>query len=385
LESTQAVLALNAQAASLGKQGNMFLSPATLVKPEIAQLPNSIMEVNELIRRMHDGKVKALFIHGFNPLFELPGGMEIKAGLDNVSQIFSFSSFMDETALQSDYIFPDHTGLESWGYQKVHTADRIVISGYQPTVVPFYSTKATTDVLLASVQAIGGSLASALPYKDEVEYIQNSLANLVGQSGAFNAPEIKTFMSLFQQNGGWWNAQPALQTPDITGALNQLAAVPMPDFLTHYDYYLIPFMSPILGDGSGANRPWLQETPDPTTTVMWNSWVEINPQTADLLGLENDDLVKLISEEGEIEVAVYRYPGIRPDTFGIPFGQGHTAFGRYASSRGVNPFSLLSLAINGADDLAFGSTKVYLQKTGRKQPLSRLESRMGVYGEGIGE
>jgi hypothetical protein len=39
------------------------------------------------------------------------------------------------------------------------------------------------------------------------------------------------------------------------------------------------------------------------------------------------------------------------------------------------------MIFNGADDLAFGATKVYIEKTGRKHALSRLESRMGVYGE----
>jgi hypothetical protein len=39
------------------------------------------------------------------------------------------------------------------------------------------------------------------------------------------------------------------------------------------------------------------------------------------------------------------------------------------------------MLFNGADDLAYGATKVTIEKTGRKQVLSRLESRMGVYGE----
>jgi hypothetical protein len=41
------------------------------------------------------------------------------------------------------------------------------------------------------------------------------------------------------------------------------------------------------------------------------------------------------------------------------------------------------LKINGAGDLAYGATRVKIEKTGRKQPLSRLESRMGVYGDGL--
>jgi anaerobic selenocysteine-containing dehydrogenase len=148
---------------------------------------------------------------------------------------------------------------------------------------------------------------------------------------------------------------------------------------------LFPFLSPILGDGTGANKPWLQETPDPTTTVMWNSWVEVNPVTADELGLLDNDVIRIISPYGSIEAVVYRYPAIRPDVIAIPFGQGHTAYGRYAQRRGVNPNHLLGLKLNGAGDLAFAATKVSIEKTGRTYELSRSESRIGVYGEGLGE
>lgn len=382
LEAAQAVLALNALLGNLGMPGGLFLSPTAPVQPDLPQLPSSVVEVNDLITRMRQGGIKTLFIHGINPLFELPAALGFNEALTNVPQVISFASYPDETSLQADYILPDHTGLESWGYQKAQTgADRVVISGSQPVVAPFYSTRATADVLLVAVQGIGGDLAASLPYKDEVEYIQNSLLNLVTQEGFFNAPEIKTFMSKFQQFGGWWGAQTGLEPPEGLYALNQALSAAPAQFDGPGEFYLFPFMSPILGDGSGANKPWLQETPDPTTTVMWNSWVEINPESADLLGLEDDDIVKIISPLGEIEAIVYRYPAIRPDTVAIPFGQGHTAYGRYAQGRGINPGDLLSLIFNGADDLAYGATKVRIERTGRKQPLSRLESQLGEFGE----
>jgi anaerobic selenocysteine-containing dehydrogenase len=113
---------------------------------------------------------------------------------------------------------------------------------------------------------------------------------------------------------------------------------------------------------------------------MWNSWVEINPASADKLGLEDDDVVVIRSPTDERLAVVYRYPAIRLDTIAIPFGQGHSTYGRYATERGVNPHYSLIGMVNGADDLAIGATKVYIEKTGRKQPLSRLESRLGVYG-----
>lgn len=131
---------------------------------------------------------------------------------------------------------------------------------------------------------------------------------------------------------------------------------------------------------AGANKPWLQEVADPTTTVMWNTWVEMNPATADKLGIEDTDVVKIISPLGELEATVYRYPAIRPDTVAMPFGQGHTAYGRFAQGRGVNPINLLAPNLNEAGDLAYAGMKVQVQKTGRKRALSRFESPLGVYG-----
>ncbi len=145
-------------------------------------------------------------------------------------------------------------------------------------------------------------------------------------------------------------------------------------------FYLVTYAT-IMGDGSGANRPWLQETPDPMTTVMWNTWVEINPKTAEELGIEHNDLVKVKSAAGEIEAAAYLYPAIRPDTIAIPFGQGHTALGRYAAGRGANPLKLVEVQVNDAGELALGDTLVSIEKSGSKRELARLESIKGVYGE----
>jgi anaerobic selenocysteine-containing dehydrogenase len=114
--------------------------------------------------------------------------------------------------------------------------------------------------------------------------------------------------------------------------------------------------------------------------VVWNTWVEINPTTADKLGLADDDVIKITGPFGELEASVYRYPAIRPDTVAIPFGQGHTAFGRYAQNLGVNLAGLLGTRLNSVGDLALSSIKVSITKTGKVQPLARFESHLGVYG-----
>ncbi len=381
----EAVLALNAIVDNFGKPGGVFFSPLAPTQTEYQQAA-SVKEMQEFVKKMADGKFKVLFVHGVNPIFELPAALGFKDALKGVEQVISFATFPDETALESDYVFPDHHGLESWGYQRVVTGSaQPVLSGLQPTVSPFYNTRATADVLIAAAKLAGGKFASALPYNDEVEFLQSQLAPLMSEpDGYFSAPDINTFMANFQQYGGWWQTINGLTTPNTADVLNHNLNAAELKFVGEGEFFFLPFVSPTLAE-AGANKPWLQELPDPTTTVMWNTWVEINPVTAEELGLADDDIVRIISETGELELPVYRYPAIRPDTIAIPFGQGHTAFGRYAENRGVNPTDLLGQHFNEAGDLAFAGMKVKIEKTGKQQPLSRLESIMGVYGVGLGE
>ena len=342
--------------------------------------PASAQEMADFVKKLKSGAVKVLFVHGVNPAFELPKSLGFAEALKNVETVISFATFPDETALLSDFIFPDHHGLESFGYQRAATGmAESVLSGSQPVVAPFHDTRATADVLLAAAASVGGKLAAALPYADEFAFIQSKLQPLLPlPDGSFSAPEINIFMAYFQQNGGWWKTVSALVTPSASGGALDVAEAKFEEG----EFFLVPFVSPTLGE-AGANKPWLQETPDPTTTVMWNTWVEMNPETARELGVENDDVVRLVSAAGAVEASVYAYPAIRPDTIGIPFGQGHTAYGRYASGRGVNPADLFGPTFNEAGDLAFAGAKVRIEKTGRKQALSRLESKIGVYGEGL--
>jgi len=382
--TAEAVLALDALAGNYGQPGGVYLSPLAPNQDAYHRSAN-LQEMAAFIEKMNAGDVKVLFVHGVNPAFELPRSLGFEKALENVPLVISFATFPDETAMLSDYIFPDHHGLESWGYQRVVTGvGQSTLSGAQPVVVPFYNTRSTADVLLAASAAAGGALASALPFADEVAFIQDKLLPLVDQKEAnFNAPEINTFAAYFQQFGGWWTNADALVTP-VANTLNEAMGVNLPEFEGEGEFILMPFVSPVLGE-AGANKPWLQEIPDPTTTVTWNTWVEINPETASELGIENDDVIKIISDAGEIEVSVYRYPAIRPDVIAIPFGQGHTAYGRYAKGRGVNPFDLLSPKVNETGDLVFAGMKVKIEKTGKRRELARFESKLGVYREGLEE
>jgi anaerobic selenocysteine-containing dehydrogenase len=114
------------------------------------------------------------------------------------------------------------------------------------------------------------------------------------------------------------------------------------------------------------------------TTARWNSWVEIHPQTAARLGLEDNDLVRVISSHGELEAPVVLFPGIRPDAVAMPLGQGHEDYGRFAAGRGSSVMQLIAPSQGEDQDLlAWAATRVRLEPVGRTKELARLESLDG--------
>jgi molybdopterin-containing oxidoreductase family iron-sulfur binding subunit len=96
---------------------------------------------------------------------------------------------------------------------------------------------------------------------------------------------------------------------------------------------------------------------------MWSSWVEVNPQTAEKLKIEQGDLVDVASTQGSIRAPALISPGIAPDVIAMPVGQGHETFTRFASKRGVNPIAILApLAEPETGSLAWAATRVKIAR-----------------------
>jgi len=132
-----------------------------------------------------------------------------------------------------------------------------------------------------------------------------------------------------------------------------------------YPFHFLPYPSQAFNDGSAAHLPWLQELPDPMTSGMWSSWIEINPQTAGKLNIAQGDVVEVASTQGALRAPAVISPGIAPDVVAMPVGQGHETFTRFASKRGVNPIGILAPVTEpetGA--LAWAATRVRIARVG---------------------
>jgi anaerobic selenocysteine-containing dehydrogenase len=375
ISAAVAVQALNVIAGTVGNPGSMAITPGLPDSSLLAPAASSFADAQALIDRMNGGDVKVLLVHGANPAYDLPQDAGFVAALDNVETVISFNVLVDETSVQADYILPDRVYLEGWGYEVARPGFQglPVVSSQQPVVGPLYDVRPTGDVLLTVAKGIPAA-AQALPWTDEVAFIKEMVSAL--PKGASGGDDQDVRWARYLQHGGWWpETAPsaalkpaALQTLDVSATTFQGDAA-------EFKYFLQPYLSVLLGDSSGANTPWLQGSPDPMTTIAWQTWVELNPTTAKDLGVDNGDVITITSPHGEIKAPVYIFPAIRPDTVAIPLGQGHTDLGRYAKKRGSNALLLVGNQLDESGNyLAWANVRVKLTKTDATKPLALLES-----------
>jgi molybdopterin-containing oxidoreductase family iron-sulfur binding subunit len=153
---------------------------------------------------------------------------------------------------------------------------------------------------------------------------------------------------------------------------------------TEYPFVVHPFLTATFTDGRGANLPWLQELPDPMTSVVYGSWAELNPATMDELGIRDGDVLEVTSPAATVRVPALAFKAISPGVLAMPVGQGHSDFGRYASNRGVNPIDVVATLVDEqSGELAWAATRVKIRNTGERVRIVRNEGVSRTLGRQI--
>ncbi len=360
--ATDLALAVNALNKQAGNVGVTVLPAKPLSSFEGISVGG---EVVDAIGRMRAGQVPIAFVRGVNPIYFIPKAAKVDEAFAKVPFKVSFSSYPDETSEMCDLVLPDHHPLESWGDAQAMPG---VLTLQQPGMDPVYDTRQTADVLLA-VNPPSRNAASA-----PKDYRSVLISRYPGGATAFTAALVKGF--------GSGNAPRSTAKHAPVKATLPAANIES----TSGDLYFFVYPSPILGDGSGANKPWLQELPDPVTKVLWQSVIEINPETAAKLGIDEGDVVTLESAAGKVTAPAYLYMGLQKDTVALAAGQGHTAYGRYAKAIGVNAADAVPLAFDiKSSGRAWTATKVKLSKTGDYKPIVTTAGSNRQHGRGIGQ
>jgi len=360
-----AVNALNGLLGGVGKPGGILFAPSSSAKGAPTSSQSFTSQFASTV-----AAAKVLLLFNANPVFAAPAAWGVRAALDKIPFIASFGSFINETSALADLMLPDHSPLESWlDDEPVSGSAKTVVSVAPPAMNPLHNTRAMPDVLLDVAHQLGGDLAKALPWKTYDEAIQTSFTALYKEKGNKTAKDADEFWKNAQERGGWWSAEESKSATAGGSSAVSAGKVKAPQFdgdPGQYPYHFLPFASQMFYDGSLAHLPWMQETPDPLSTVMWGTWVEINPRTAEKLGIKQGDLVEVASQHGKLRAPALLAPGVAPDVIAAPVGQGHENFTRYATGRGANPISILApAAVEGTGSLAWAATRVKVARVGK--------------------
>jgi len=387
-DATELALAVNALNQAAGNVG-MSIRPDESVRAY--DRLSTPAELRQVAARMQAGGVSLLMVRGANPAFTLPKALGFAQAMARVPFKVSFSSYPDETTELCDLVLPDHHALESWGDAEPVPG---TLSMQQPGMDPVFLTRATADVLIAAAKGDAGQ-AARYPQPDYRTWL---ISRFPGGQQAFTAA-ITTGVSR--------GSVPAAPAPAVAARAPAPARTMAGGIQsTQGDYFLVVYPSAVLGTGAGANKPWLQELPDPVSKICWQSWVEIHPTTARRLGVESGDHLKVETSAGSITAPAYLYLGVRPDTVAVALGRGHrsasgrggtaerradgplhlTGYGRYADGVGVDPLDL----IPGFEDprsgaIALTVTKARVTKTGDHSPLVTTEGSARQHGRGIAQ
>ncbi len=322
-----------------------------------------------LIERMNGGQVRTLIVAGSNPAYALPAAAGFAGAMANVAHTIAIGPHLDETAAACEWVLPCHHALESWGDAEL--AGGAMALG-QPLMHPVFDTRQREDLLLAVANAAGQG--DAFGAADYATALKNSWSSRLGGEEAWlDALRLggATAETWRASGGGGPSGGTGGGSGGLAGGGSLADAGSLMQDASADTTRLVVYPTAHLYDGRGANRSWMQEHPDAITKAVWNSWVEMHPDMAATLGVENGDLVEVSSDHGAVEVPVFVYRGIRSDTVAIPLGQGHTAYGRSAEGIGANPLDLLAPEADpGSGALAYAGTTVTVSATGERGRLT---------------
>jgi menaquinone reductase, molybdopterin-binding-like subunit len=336
-----AALILNAALSSIDAPGGLWLEreePAGWPAPELDPVAQAgaqvvaidgrgpgqrgfdtsrILAVPDAILSGKPYPAHALLLHYSNPVFSKPDGQRWAETVAKVPFVVSFSPIADESVRFADLVLPDPTYLERWDLLPTGQG---VWSLRQPVVAPLGDSLQTGEVLLRLARALGGTVDKSLPWKTYRDAVLARLEALAPDRSEELLDDLadKGTCLLAERsersggNGAWsgmLHLSPALlRSTSPTGA----APADLP-------FVLWPLRDHRYGEGGFRQLPYLAELPSGSGNP-WEGGLEIAPDDARRLGVEDGDWVKVTSPVGRVELRARIHAGIRPKVLGLPLG-----------------------------------------------------------------
>ena len=337
--------------------------------------------LEELIARMRGGDVRALFIAGANPAYDLPRAPEFRAALAEVGLTVCFAEHLDETAELCAFVAPLPHALEAWN-------DAEVVSGLVSVAQPVIAATGEVRTLRETLARWSGD---PRPDRELVRaHWQEQLFPLQRGETSFEA-----FWNRTLQDGFARIERAPVALGPLPGAWNGAFDWPVSASPRAADALAL-VLYPKIGmlDGRHALNPWLHELPDPVTKAVWDNYVCIAPALAARLKIEQGDVVRVrtVAAEGAagsmvaLELPALIQPGQAEEVVAIAVGYGRKGTDRF---EGIGPNWLFKQAtvqgggLVGQNAFALGQrgptglrleNTVVLEPTGKQAHIAQTQT-----------
>ncbi|TAE89647.1 MAG: 4Fe-4S dicluster domain-containing protein, partial [Bacteroidetes bacterium] len=311
--------------------------------------------VNELT----SGGVDAVIFFNSNPVYNYYNASKLEGGIKKAALTISTNSVVDETTALCKFHAPDNHFLESWGDVEARVGHTGLM---QPTISPVFNTR----------QASESFLRWAGNNTDYYNYVKNNWTSALGGEAGWNKALHDGVISTMKTPVAYTTS---VLPQDAVNAAYQA-------YTGNKDKVEINLYTKVgVGDGRGANNPWLQELPDPISKVCWDNYASIGKATADKLNLKDGDVITVKTKGATVEnIPVLVQPGQARDTISIALGYGRTAGGRVAKYVGKNAYPLVTF--NGKT-YSYTTTDVTVEKTGDDYELPQTQTHHTIEGRDI--
>ncbi|TDK49558.1 TAT-variant-translocated molybdopterin oxidoreductase [Algoriphagus formosus] len=319
-------------------------------------------KMNQFITDLNAGRVGAVIFHNCNPVYDHPRGAELAEGISKARFSLATNMTMDETASLVGALAPDHHFLEAWNDFEPKPGH---YSLSQPTISPLFDTRQSQESLLVWA-------GETTNYYD---FLRNNWeTGLYTQVATLDS--FQTFWDKSLYNGVLALEREGIPFSPIGDVTEAATAVARTYSADNSGAELIVYPKVAIGNGTFANNPWLQETPDPITKATWDNYLTVSQKWASDNGVtmieENTRKASVTINGKKITVPILIQPGQAEGTFGLALGYGRTKAGRVANGVGVNAYELLDASAGFVNfDITSG---VAVEVTGDSYKIARTQT-----------
>ncbi len=289
----------------------------------VEELPWEGAAATEMVHLMAEGEIKSCLILCSNLMVSLPDNTLVQKALDKLDPLVVIDFFMSETAERADVVLPGAVWCEDEG-TTTNLEGRVV--KINKAANPPGEARTDWAIMCDLAQRLGRG--KYFPFKSSREIWEE--LRLASKGGVADYYGI-TWEKIDRQQGVFWPC-PTLDHPGTPRLFTERFG--HPDGKARF--FPIPYTPPAeeptaafpfrLTTGrvvyhylSGNQTRRLgflnSQAPEP--------WVEVHPQAAARLSIVDNELVRVRTPRGAMELKAVVVPTIRPDTLFIPFHYGH--------------------------------------------------------------